>query len=384
MKQAHEQLSKLIAATGTPVFHGAKYRGFNLVDSRFDAGAARGLGALAATGKPRPDLIILLACRTGMYLGGRQGSVLPKEGCKYIQVDIDGGEIGRTQPIDCGIVSDLALALEALNEEIEKRPAFKAPNDWLELAVSVQHRTPPMESDPVEITPGRMNVYQGVKKVLSSLEPGAIICLDGGESALWGADLAHHARPYLVLGALGYLVLLGNGFGYSLGAAIADPSRQVVNIQGDGSAGFHISEMDTYSRHGLNILTVVVNNYVWAMSIHGQELFYGDDHPARCVSQELFYGDDHPARCVSRLSPEAQYDQVASGWGATAVKVTTLEEIEPAVRSLSAADGPACLNLVVDDKPVHPVTKLYMNSDPDPMTINVPYYSKIPRPFYKV
>src|ERR1700712_5158384 len=108
-----------------------------------------------------------------------------------------------------------------------------------------------------------------------------IVITDGGECGVWAQDLMESAEPSHSLAATGYLGFLGNGFGYSLGAAVAYPDKLVINIQGDGSAGFHIAELDTYARHQLNILTVVVNNYKWGMSIAGQDIMYGEEVPAR-------------------------------------------------------------------------------------------------------
>ncbi|KAG0647517.1 Benzoin aldolase [Hyphodiscus hymeniophilus] len=368
--EAAIQLAKLVKATNTPLFHGAKYRQWNIVDSAYEGGSSKNLGGMAAAGAGRPDFVLLLACRPGMYLGGRAGVIIPKEDCKLVHVDTDGTEIGRILPVDLGIVADLTETLIALNNEVAKSPV-EGPKSWLNSAVGLQMSSEERSDaakEPEEIYPGRMNPYHAVKRVFSALEPGAIVCFDGGESALWGSDTVGFARPHITLGALGYLVLLGNGFGYSLGAAIADPSRQIVNIQGDGSAGFHISSLDTYARFKLNILTVVVNNYVWAMSIHGQE---------------LFYGEDEPVRNISRLSPDAQYDVVARGFGVAAAKVERIEKVAAAVNELAQKKGPGLINLIVAETPIHPVTRIYMNANPDPNQINIPYYAPIPRPFYK-
>ena len=59
-------------------------------------------------------------------------------------------------------------------------------------------------------------------------------------------------------GNIGFLVMVG---GYALGVAVAEPGNQIVNMQRDGSTCFYIDELDTYARHDLNILTVVVNSH---------------------------------------------------------------------------------------------------------------------------
>jgi thiamine pyrophosphate-dependent acetolactate synthase large subunit-like protein len=356
---------RLIEATQTPVFQSQKGFGTIPVDHPLQAGLAGNLAKLAMKGQP-PDLIILLGARTGMFMAGRSGAILPNKGCKYIQVDTDGGEIGRQLPVDVGIVSDVTQALMALNEELGKS-SFKVSTEWTEMATSVKREPNPHEKEE-KVIQGRSHPYFAMKKLLSALGPGAIIAIDGGECGSWATELTEVSRPFMSLFSAGYLGMLGNGYGYSLGAAVADPTRQVVNIQGDGSAGFHIAELDTYARHGLNILTVVVNNYVWGMSRHGQDIVYGNKTPARPVSS---------------LSPKTAYHTVAEGFGNVAARVDSLDEIEATVQRLSADKRPACIELIVADAPTHPGTMMMVSPTDDPNWIVVPYYDNIPRPFYK-
>ena len=110
------------------------------------------------------------------------------------------------------------------------------------------------------------------RDLVSGIEPGSIIALDGGEASVWVGDLASSCQPYTVITATGYLGFRGAGFEYTLGCAIAAPDGKIVNIQGDSSAGFHVMELDTYKRFDLNIMTVIVNNSSWGMSSNRQDL----------------------------------------------------------------------------------------------------------------
>lgn len=330
-------------------------------------GAASNLAFLPAVGSQQPDLVVLLGARTGMLLGGRTGAVIPNEGCKIIQVDVDGGEIGRTLPIDLGIVSAVDQALLALNAAITGAN-IKAPDGWVKVATGIKLLPSPFGQQPKEVSPGRPHPHHALSQIFKSLRPGSIICTDGGECQLWASQTAYLADPYLVISTTGYLGFIGNGFGYALGCAIAAPDRQVVNIQGDGSAGFHFMDLDTYARFNLNILTVVVNNYCWGMSSNGQE---------------LLYGTKTPARPVSALSPMTAYEVVAKGLGNTSAKVDKLDGVEKTVTRLSQAPGPSCINLIVSDKPTHPGTEAMVSTTDDPDMIVVPYYDNIPRPYYK-
>jgi thiamine pyrophosphate-dependent acetolactate synthase large subunit-like protein len=365
MHQSQRLLLELIETTQTPVFQSLKGFGSLPVDHTLQAGPATNLAMLASEGRPQPDLLILLGARTGMFLAGRSGAVIPNNNCNIIQVDIDGGEIGISHPVAVGIVSDVSQALEALNGEVKKQP-FKASEEWLQTVMSLKTATLPDKTLEKTIS-GRLHPQLALQEAFSALEPGSIICIDGGECGSWASGLLEHARPNMAFFAAGYLGMLGNGYGYALGAAIADPSRQVVNIQGDGSAGFHIAELDTFFRFGLNILTIVVNNYVWGMSTHGQELIYGEKSPARPVSS---------------LSPVTQYHTVAHGFANGAAKVDKFDAIKETVKTLSTQDGPACLELLVSDRPIHPGVISIVSATDDPKVIVVPYYDNLPRPFF--
>jgi acetolactate synthase-1/2/3 large subunit len=56
---------------------------------------------------------------------------------------------------------------------------------------------------------------------------------------------------------------MGVGLPFGLGAKAAAPERTVVVLNGDGSLGLNLMELDTAMRHGLPVLVVVSNNAGW-------------------------------------------------------------------------------------------------------------------------
>lgn len=177
-------------------------------------------------------------------------------------------------------------------------------------------------------------------------------------------------RPKRVIFSCGYLGFLGNGWGYCLGASIAEPDRLVVNIQGDGSAGLHLAELDTYARFGAKILTIVCNNYCWGMSQGGQEIIYGSITKSR------------PA---AMLSQEMNFSTVAEGLGCASERVSKPADIDDAVKRLaqSALSGkPALLEIITSSHPIHPGTIAMVGATDDKNVIVVPYYDNVPRPHY--
>lgn len=375
-------LLRLAEATDTPVFFSQKYTPALPYDSPLRGGQASRLATLPYINKQQPDFILLLGARTGFLLGGRSGAIIPNTGCKLAQVDIDGTEIGRSLAIDLGIVSDATKFITALLAKLEQ-PETETESQsqpettgipkhasWLRDIQDLTTFPSPYASESEKLPDGRLHPFHAVRAIYESLPRGSIIIIDGGEAGIWAAELLDSAQPAAALVSTGYLGFLGNGWGYSLGAALASPSRLVVNMHGDGSAGFHLQELDTYARHGLRVLTVVLNNFAWGMSVAGQD---------------LMYADQDAARVASGLSPACRYDLVAGGFGCEHALVDGgVGEVKKAVARLTSTDnGPGLLNVIISKNPVTRVTQAMVGKTDDKDWIVVPYYDNVPRPYYK-
>ncbi|KAE8372792.1 thiamine pyrophosphate enzyme, N-terminal TPP binding domain-containing protein [Aspergillus bertholletiae] len=369
-KEAEESLMKLSSTCGIPIFDTTKCK-VSFIPSQFaySAGPSNTLALLPRLSIQQPDLILLLGARTGLFLGGRSGAIIPSKDCKLVQVDVDGAEIGRTLPVDLGAISDVTQFAAGLNRHYDTAP-FQGSVDtkWVDDILGLKHLPSPYEQQSEVQPSGRLHPYHALKNALSLVPKGSIVILDGGEAPLWASDALSLCSPSAIIRSSGGLGFLGNGFGYALGAAIACPDRTVINLHGDGSAGFHFMDLDTYKRHNLNIMTIVVNNYCWGMSSNGQD---------------LVYGTKIPTRPVSHLSPVADYSLVAKALGNASVKVQTIGDVAPALASLQGQTGPSCIELIVDDKPIHPVTVSMVGQTDDPGMVVVPYYDNVPRAYYR-
>ena len=73
------------------------------------------------------------------------------------------------------------------------------------------------------------------------------------------------------------LYALGVGAGFALGAKLCRPDSEVWILYGDGSAGYSLSEIDTFVRHRLGVLAVVGNDACWMQIARDQVGLLGDD-----------------------------------------------------------------------------------------------------------
>jgi len=340
--------------SGIPVFAQRTRFGAMPADHPLNGYMASNLGVLAATGGPAPDAVLMLGARFGMFNGGRDGTVVPLD-AKVVHVDTDASEIGHVRPFDVGLTADCGETLRAL---LGADVAWPDRTEWARTATSLVRAESMFAAAPEEVG-GRPHPYHALREVVRAVGPDATYVVDGGEAGSWAYELLPDAKPRGVVYANGYLGFLGVGAGIAMGVAVADPGRRIVLIVGDGAAGFHLQEFDTMVRHDLPILTVVVNNAAWGMSIHGQDIVYGKE-----------------GQIISELA-DSDYHRAAAGLGARGERAATLAEIGPAVARLLDDDGPACLNLSVSGEVVHPVTPLMVGDTSAKDAIVVPYYDNV-------
>lgn len=340
---------------GIPVFANNRAIGVLPAGHRCNAWNVDNLAALALAGEPGPDVVLLLGTRTGLLTGGRANSMLPAD-ARVIQVDLEASEFGRLRPIDVPVVADCREFLRAL---LDTGAAWPDRTDWLARATAAQTTVDQVYGAVPRTDDGRLHPYHAARAAVTAAGPGSVIVLDGGEAPLWAGMSLAAAAPHRTVN-LGYMGHLGIGQGFAIGAQIAEPDRRVLQLTGDGAYGFHIQELDTMVRHRLPIVTVVLNNACWGMSIHGQQAVYGRD-------------------VITRLA-DTDYHEVARAFGGYGERVTELDQIGPAVERAFASGKPACINVAVAAAPVHPLTTMMLGDVAAEDAVVVPYYENIPLP----
>lgn len=300
-----------------------------------------------------PDAVLILGQRQGMFTGSRAPLF---GGATVIQVDPDPAELERLADVDIAAeASPSAVVVQLLDAAADQ---WDGDPEWLSLVQKFRDAHTAEWTDETTSS-GRLHPYFAAREIIDASPADAVFVFDGAENASWVTMHARSRRAGDVL-RLGYLGGLGIGQGFAIGAQ-RSTSRPVVLVQGDGAAGFNIAEIDTMVRHKLPIITVIFNNMVWGMSIHGQRAVYGD----RGVVVSTMHDTD--------------WDVVAKGFGAYGERVSTLADTGPAMQRAIAHGGPALLNVEIDPDIEHPVTRNMLGDVDNPNEITVPYYQNIQR-----
>ena len=129
---------------------------------------------------------------------------------------------------------------------------------------------------------------------------------------MWAAQYYKYNQPRTLLSS-GGLGTMGYVLGACIGAKMGRPEKICVNIAGDGCFRMNMNELATASRYGIPVIEVVINNRVLGMVRQWQTLFYDQRY-----SQTI-------------LEDNVDFCKVAEGLGCEAIRVTTKEEVAPAI-----------------------------------------------------
>ena len=242
--------------------------------------------------------------------------------CKIVQIDIDPAEIDKNILVDSKLCGDARLIMEQLLENLPQQHH----EEWMKQVDAWQQEYPLVQKNGETDYP----TPQYVLETLDRLTDGeAILTTEVGQHQMWAAQFYRfrHTRQFLSSGGLG---TIGYGLGASIGAQLACPEKQVINIAGDGSFHMNCNELSTASKYGIPVIELLFNNQVLGMVRQWQKLFYGGR-----FSQ-------------TTLEKKTNYELLAQAFGVQAMTIRTKEDVEPVLTAALRAEGPVLINCLTD------------------------------------
>ena len=182
----------------------------------------------------------------------------------------------------------------------------------------------------MEQTDEEMVTPQYILETLDELTKGeAIISTEVGQHQMWAAQFYNfkHPRQFVSSGGLG---TMGYGLGAALGAQVANPDKQVINIAGDGSFHMNCNELVTAYKHRIPIIELLFNNNVLGMVRQWQRLFYG-----KRFSQ-------------TTLDRNTDYVKLAEAYHLTGYRITKKSQVREVLEKALAAKSPVLIECVID------------------------------------
>ena len=279
------------------------------------------------------DLLIVLGARFSDRVTGNAKKFANR--AEIVHIDIDPAEINKNIPVDYSIIGDLKAVLEILNRKLEQH-YHKA---WVDKVMARK------EALPLSYHTDALTGPYVIERISELTDNEAIITTDVGQHQMWAAQYYKYKEPRTLLTS-GGLGTMGYGLGAAIGAKMGRPEKTVVNIAGDGCFRMNMNELATAARCGRQLIQIVMNNHVLGMVRQWQTLFYGKRYSSTVLDDAV------------------DFVKLSEALGAKAIRVTKMEDVEPALKMALAAEGPVVLDCWIDqDLSVFPMVPAGANLD---------------------
>lgn len=274
------------------------------------------------------------------YIGSRTGDqvtldwTVPGLHTPVIQLDIEANELGRSYDNVVSIAADAQVALRRLLALVDERVASEARSlhaAWAGHAQELVAAWWDTIRPAAESNEGAIQVERLCNAIAAGLPDDAVLVSDTGSAGIWTGAYIPLTKPgQLYLRAAGSL---GWGFPAALGAKCAAPDRPVVCFTGDGGFWYHLNEMETALRCGINTVTVVNNNHGYGQCISAVE----ESYQGYSGKPEEIYG-----------ITDTNFAQLAEQMGCIGIRVTDPNDLDSAIAEALQADRPVIVDVVTD------------------------------------
>lgn len=315
----------LAETLGCPVATTLTGKGIIAETHPLSAGVAGRFGIpMANTLLQHADCVIFVGSKAGQST--TLGWTVPTLDTPVVQVDVDPEEIGRNYHDTVGLLADARLGTAALAEAMR---GDQHDHDWdLERVAElrrqwwdgpVEYKRPPV--------PGVLKPQDLVRLMRELMREGDSIVSDASLASGWVASRWQARSAGRRFFAPRGLAGLGWGLPAAIGVATAwggqaDRGR-LICLAGDGGWGYSMADVETAARQRLPIISVILNNSSLAWIKHSA----ANRYPGGMVSEDFIH---------------VSYADAARALGATAERVTTLEQFEAVFKTalFDEADRP--------------------------------------------
>lgn len=278
------------------------------------------------------DVILALGTRLGFNSTFYTYDNINRD-AEIIHVELEPTAIGRYFPVDIGIWGDAPSVARQLSEAAASIRSRKLAAEWTESFKKERLEFLARRDQQADVEAKPIQPSGLFKTLRDALPKESALTMDAGTLCLQATDAMNYWQPKSLFTPLDF-GLVGFSFACGLGVKLAMPDRPVVSLMGDGGFGMTVSELSTAVDHGINTVTVVMNNQCWGAEKAYQRDFFGERYIGADVSSPPF-------------------DKLAELYGAKGYKAETLDQVSGAIEAALQCGKPAVIDVAVDPKALY-------------------------------
>ena len=295
---------------------------------------------------PGADLLLAFGVRFDDRVTGKV-----EKFCEHgtiVHIDIDQSELNKNRIVQHPIVSEIKHALRRLNSLVKSRPIKKTFTAWHEKIGEWKKRAPLryQVNDEVIRSQHMRDHLSGLEsevilpqmaiEMLYELTKGdAIITTGVGQHQMWAGQYYKFRFPRQFLTSAG-LGAMGYGYPAALGAKVACPDKQVVDIDGDGSFLMNIQDLATAHIEQIAAKAIVLNNQHLGMVVQWEDTFFAGNRG------HTYLGDP---KNMKQIYPD--YITMAKSFNVPCERVIFKRDLRAAMQRMLDSDQPYVLDVIV-------------------------------------
>jgi acetolactate synthase-1/2/3 large subunit len=267
------------------------------------------------------DVMLAVGCRFDDRLTGGVETFAPD--AEVLHADIDPAEISKNIAADVALIGDAGTVLEQVADEMERAPDIP---EWQQQCQTWKAEYP-MDYAAPDDRPLRPEFV--VEAMDEATSEDAIVTTGVGQHQMWACQYWTYRHPRTWVSSHG-LGTMGYGLPAAIGAKVAEPEKEVVCFEGDGSFLMTCQELAVAVRENLDITVAVLNNAAVGMVRQWQDAFFEGRHSA------------------SQYPWVPAFDKLAEAFGAQGFAVHEYDEVGETIEAAVAYDGPSVIDFHID------------------------------------
>jgi acetolactate synthase-1/2/3 large subunit len=365
--QGPEALREFAEAARVPVVTTLTAKGVISEEHPLSLGPVGRSGSTAAADAARQaDVVLAFGARfsDNNTSNWRAGKVYDVPRSKLVQVDVDVAEIGRTYPVEVGILGDAATVLRDLlaatsGSDSSRRQAWLDETRGMQAAWR-EEIAPAISSDASPLHPARI-----MHEVGEAIAESGRVLIDIG-------DAVSYAEAYMTIRRPGSWFIwpgfaeMGSAASGVIGAVVADPSQPAIAVTGDGAMNMVSQILGAAVEYALPAIWVVLDNNELGIERKAMDLLYGRQHP---------WGTFVRKDTGEPYNPD--YVKLAEAWGASGERVESAGDLRGALRRAIDSGRPYVLDVPCDTTPPTYFTTGIERSYPTKWAETYPQYTDL-------
>lgn len=321
--RAEDEVRDFLEKTQLPYLATPMGKGVVPDDHPLSVGAARSFALQNA------DLVFLLGARLNWIL---HYGLPPRynENVRMIQLDIEPEEIGTNVPAEVGLVGDGKAVMQQVNQVLESDPwQYAAETTWRTGIANkiADNRTTTLAMESDNSSP--VNYYHALGAIRDLMPRDAILASEGANTMDIGRAVIPNFNPRSRLDA-GTFGTMGVGLGFAIAAAVTNPNKKVICLEGDAAFGFSGMEVETACRYQLPITFIILNNN----GIGAGPTEFDRSRPLP----------------PNAYTPRARYDQMIEAFGGKGYFIENSADLVPALKEAINSNKTCVVNVMLDTK----------------------------------